>query len=195
MNDPKLTPREPTEAERLADAIDPLIRARLDNLTCGCAAAELRRLQAENDALRAMHDAAPTVEESPYGWHLPSTAPHWYSPVFVVGPVHPGPYTRDEALKLGWTPVYAHPAAPQPAALPEPADKLRISRFQLVDHIKSDDDLQAYAQEYAAVENAQLREALQEVVGLFGTHAASWNESAGILNRARALIAALKGKK
>ena len=33
-----------SEALRLADAIDPLIRNRLDNLTCATAAAELRRL-------------------------------------------------------------------------------------------------------------------------------------------------------
>ena len=38
-----------TEALRLADAIDPLTRRNLDNLTC--AAAELRRLHAENETL------------------------------------------------------------------------------------------------------------------------------------------------
>ena len=42
------------EALRLADAIDPLTRRNLDNLTCAAAAAELRRLagiEAERDAL------------------------------------------------------------------------------------------------------------------------------------------------
>ena len=39
------------EALRLADAIDPLTRKALDNLTCTVAAAELRRLYAEVDRL------------------------------------------------------------------------------------------------------------------------------------------------
>ena len=42
------------EALRLADAIDPLTRRNLDNLTCAAAAAELRRLsavEAQRDAL------------------------------------------------------------------------------------------------------------------------------------------------
>lgn len=39
------------EALRLADAIDPLTRKTLDNLTCAVAAAELRRLYAEVDRL------------------------------------------------------------------------------------------------------------------------------------------------
>jgi hypothetical protein len=41
------------EALRLADAIDPLIRNRLDNLTCATAATELRRLhQSEREGWR-----------------------------------------------------------------------------------------------------------------------------------------------
>jgi type II secretory pathway component PulK len=40
-----------TEAERLADAIDPLKRQSLDNLTCSVAAAELRRLHEANQEL------------------------------------------------------------------------------------------------------------------------------------------------
>lgn len=36
------------EALRLAEAIDPLTRYTLDNLTCSAAAAELRRLHAES---------------------------------------------------------------------------------------------------------------------------------------------------
>ena len=43
---------EKSEALRLADAIDPLTRQSLDNLTCSVAAAELRRLHAENETLR-----------------------------------------------------------------------------------------------------------------------------------------------
>lgn len=42
------------EALRLADAVDPLTRKGIDNLTCAAAAAELRRLagiEAERDAL------------------------------------------------------------------------------------------------------------------------------------------------
>jgi hypothetical protein len=39
------------EALRLADAIDPLIRKGLDNLTCAAAAAELRRLHDLNGEL------------------------------------------------------------------------------------------------------------------------------------------------
>ncbi len=40
------------EAMRLADAIDPLTRKELDNLTCKVAADELRRLHEENQVLR-----------------------------------------------------------------------------------------------------------------------------------------------
>ncbi len=46
-----------SEALRLADAIDPLIRNRLDNLTCAAAAAELRRLHAENERLHQINQA------------------------------------------------------------------------------------------------------------------------------------------
>ena len=45
---------EKSEALRLADAIDPLKRKGIDNLTCAVAAAELRRLsavEAQRDAL------------------------------------------------------------------------------------------------------------------------------------------------
>jgi len=42
---------EQSTALRLADAIDPLTRDWLDNLTCGAAAAELRRLHALNGEL------------------------------------------------------------------------------------------------------------------------------------------------
>lgn len=46
------------EALRLADAIDPLKRYRLDNLTCAAAAACLRRLHAEiESAQQAQRDA------------------------------------------------------------------------------------------------------------------------------------------
>lgn len=45
------------EALRLADALDPLIRNRLDNLTCATAAAELRRLHAENERLHQINQA------------------------------------------------------------------------------------------------------------------------------------------
>lgn len=41
------------EALRLAEAIDPLTRYTLDNLTCSAAAAELRRLHEENERLLA----------------------------------------------------------------------------------------------------------------------------------------------
>lgn len=41
------------EALRLAEAIDPLTRYSLDNLTCSAAAAELRRLHEENQRLLA----------------------------------------------------------------------------------------------------------------------------------------------
>lgn len=40
------------EALRLAEAIDPLTRYTLDNLTCSAAASELRRLHEENAAFR-----------------------------------------------------------------------------------------------------------------------------------------------
>lgn len=46
------------EALRLADAIDPMKRYRLDNLTCAAAAACLRRLHAEiESAQQAQRDA------------------------------------------------------------------------------------------------------------------------------------------
>ena len=45
------------EALRLADAIDPLKRYRLDNLTCAAAAACLRRLHAEIEALHRINQA------------------------------------------------------------------------------------------------------------------------------------------
>jgi hypothetical protein len=88
MTDPKLTPREPSEAERLAQALTDWKSREVRDLDRLDAAAELRRLaalsesnaidalnyesrierlQAENDALRAMHDAAPTVEAEPVG--------------------------------------------------------------------------------------------------------------------------------
>lgn len=80
MTDHKLTPREPSEAERLAQALTDWKSREVRDLDRLDAAAELRRLaalsesnaidalnyesrierlQAENDALRAMHDAAP----------------------------------------------------------------------------------------------------------------------------------------
>ena len=44
------------EALRLADAIDPMKRQSLDNLTCSVAAAELRRLhEANQELLEALH--------------------------------------------------------------------------------------------------------------------------------------------
>lgn len=46
-----------TEARRLADAIDPLTRSRLDNLTMACAASMLRALADENERMRAELDA------------------------------------------------------------------------------------------------------------------------------------------
>ncbi len=46
-----MTEKQP-EALRLADAIDPLTRKFLDNLTCKVAADELRRLHAENERLK-----------------------------------------------------------------------------------------------------------------------------------------------
>ena len=89
MTDPKLTPREPSEAERLAQALTDWKSREVRDLDRLDAAAELRRLaalsesnaidalnyesrierlQAENDALRAMHDAAPTLEAQPVAW-------------------------------------------------------------------------------------------------------------------------------
>ena len=52
------------EVLRLADAIDPLTRRNLDNLTCAVAAAELRRLSAVEAQRDALLEALKT-----YGWH------------------------------------------------------------------------------------------------------------------------------
>jgi hypothetical protein len=56
-------------ALRLADAIDPLTRDWLDNLTCGAAADELRRLHAMNEELlEALKQMLEVWEENPaYG--------------------------------------------------------------------------------------------------------------------------------
>ena len=61
------------EALRLAEAIDPLTRYSLDNLTCSAAAAELRRLHEENqrlkDCLFQMQEAAKQLAVSqPAEW-------------------------------------------------------------------------------------------------------------------------------
>lgn len=49
---------EQPEALRLADAVDPFVRKHSpDHLTCTVAAAELRRLEAENEMFRVMHQS------------------------------------------------------------------------------------------------------------------------------------------
>jgi hypothetical protein len=62
------------DALRLADAIDPLTRKELDNLTCAAAAAELRRLVAQRDELvRVLKDceiALRTVAKDDDDFHL-----------------------------------------------------------------------------------------------------------------------------
>ena len=129
MNDPKLTPREPSEAERLAAG---LVSADDHWYAPNCAtidqaAAELRRLaalsesnaidalnyesrierlQAENDALRAMHDAAPTVEAEPAIAEV-TLADHHELEARIRWLLNPLPEG---------TLLYTHPAAPQPAA-------------------------------------------------------------------------------
>ena len=59
-----------SEALRLADAIDPLTRKSLDNLTCASAATELRRLHALNaelvEALRSLVTATEGVSINDY---------------------------------------------------------------------------------------------------------------------------------
>ena len=60
------------DALRLADAIDPLTRRNLDNLTCAAAATELRRLHAQRDALlealKELMVAADGVNAGPQTW-------------------------------------------------------------------------------------------------------------------------------
>lgn len=137
MTDPKLTPREPSEAERLAQALTDWKSREVRDLDRLDAAAELRRLaalsesnaidalnyesrierlQAENDALRAMHDAAPSVEAEPVAWiSTLQERGHDYGKKRLdwvpIQSLQPGLYAH--------TPLYTHPAAPQPAALPE----------------------------------------------------------------------------
>lgn len=131
MNDPKLTPREPSEAERLAQALTDWKSREVRDLDRLDAAAELRRLaalsesnaidalnyesrierlQAENDALRAMHDAAPTVEAEPVAY-LCLSGESGKAPIALSADAPK--ITRDV---LEAFPVYTHPAAPQPAA-------------------------------------------------------------------------------
>jgi hypothetical protein len=134
MTDPKLTPREPSEAERLAQALTDWKSREVRDLDRLDAAAELRRLaalsesnaidalnyesrierlQAENDALRAMHDAAPTVEAQPVAWMDD------FGNAFPLA-ANKGAGSWLDEHKRNWKPLYTHPAAPQPAALPEP---------------------------------------------------------------------------
>jgi len=133
MTDPKLTPREPSEAERLAQALTDWKSREVRDLDRLDAAAELRRLaalsesnaidalnyesrierlQAENDALRAMHDAAPKVEAEPVAWMDD------FGNAFPLA-ANKGAGSWLDEHKRNWKPLYTHPAAPQPAALPE----------------------------------------------------------------------------
>ena len=141
MTDPKLTPREPSEAERLAQALTDWKSREVRDLDRLDAAAELRRLaalsesnaidalnyesrierlQAENDALRAMHDAAPTVEAEPVARMLVWCGPPGYPTLPAAARTY-AEFPETEALPYKadayWrndVPLYTHPAAPQP---------------------------------------------------------------------------------
>lgn len=136
MTDPKLTPREPSEAERLAQALTDWKSREVRDLDRLDAAAELRRLaalsesnaidalnyesrierlQAENDALRAMHDAAPKVEAEPVAWMDD------FGNAFPLA-ANKGAGSWLDEHKRNWKPLYTHPAAPQPDALPDLSD-------------------------------------------------------------------------
>lgn len=147
MTDPKLTPREPSEAERLAQALTDWKSREVRDLDRLDAAAELRRLaalsesnaidalnyesrierlQAENDALRAMHDAAPTVEAdaTPELLKAVRSVIAWYEAEDDHSKADF--YKRLEMCRESETLCRAaiakaegHPAAQQPAALPE----------------------------------------------------------------------------
>jgi len=62
---------------------------------------------------RAMHDAAPTVEAQPVAWMDD------FGNAFPLA-ANKGAGSWLDEHKRNWKPLYTHPAAPQPAALPEP---------------------------------------------------------------------------
>lgn len=122
-----------SEAERLAQALTDWKSREVRDLDRLDAAAELRRLaalsesnaidalnyesrierlQAENDALRAMHDAAPKVEAEPVAWMDD------FGNAFPLA-ANKGAGSWLDEHKRNWKPLYTHPAAPQPDALPE----------------------------------------------------------------------------
>lgn len=129
MTDTKLTPREPTP-----DMVS--------------AAARLNRMSLEA-IWRAMHDAAPTVEAQPVAWMDD------FGNAFPLA-ANKGAGSWLDEHKRNWKPLYTHPAAPQPAALPELSD-VEISR--LMDRMDNthDSDLLKFARAViAALKGKQL---------------------------------------
>lgn len=133
----KLTPRGPTP-----DFHNPW-RESLENCISGdnyLRAQEYSDLIEELDdlyRLRAMHDAAPTVEAQPVAWMDD------FGNAFPLA-ANKGAGSWLDEHKRNWKPLYTHPAAPQPAALPELSDA-EIGR--LVDRMDNthDSDLLKFA--------------------------------------------------
>ncbi|MBP8145960.1 MAG: hypothetical protein KAY56_11525 [Inhella sp.] len=116
MTDPKLTPREPTPS---------MVEA-------GLVWTDFAR-----GVWRAMHDAAPKVEAEPVAWMDD------FGNAFPLA-ANKGAGSWLDEHKRNWKPLYTHPAAPQPDALPDLSDA-EIGR--LVDRMDNthDSDLLKFA--------------------------------------------------